>query len=128
MRNISRRLLSPRRLLEAALPGVWLALAGCVNQAKDVAVYRRELDRNAPVVALVPGGPLTLAQALAATNAHNERLALAGEDYLQALIEKDRSVAAFLPVLSLQPSYFRMDVPPVPDASSHGWTRPPTLE
>src|SRR5438105_5874137 len=48
-------------------------------------------------------------QALALANQHNERLALRGEDYLQALIAKDRAASNFLPTISLAPTYFQQD-------------------
>ena len=87
-------------------------LAGCaVDHAKEVAQYRRVLDARmpAPAEGLAPDAVLTLVQALAMANRHNERLALGGEDYLQSLIEKDRVVASFLPKIQLQPGYTRMD-------------------
>jgi outer membrane protein len=52
---------------------------------------------------------LSLREALLLANENNENLALAGEDYLQALIDKDRAAAAFLPTISLAPTYFRQD-------------------
>jgi outer membrane protein TolC len=87
-------------------------LAGCaVDHAKEMAQYRQVLDARmpAPAEGLAPDAVLTLVQALAMANRHNERLALGGEDYLQSLIEKDRVVANFLPKIQLQPSYTRMD-------------------
>jgi outer membrane protein TolC len=87
-------------------------LAGCaVDHAKEMAQYRQVLDARmpAPAEGLAPDAVLTLVQALAMANRHNERLALGGEDFLQALIEKDRVVANFLPKIQLQPSYTRMD-------------------
>ena len=62
-----------------------------------------------PAAPLAPDQVLTLDQALAMVNAHNERLALSGEDYLQALIDRDRAMARLLPSISLAPSYTRME-------------------
>jgi hypothetical protein len=62
-------------------------VAGCaVNQARETAAYRKPLDEKIPPAAatLEPGEVLTLPRALAMANYQNERLALGGEDYLQA--------------------------------------------
>jgi outer membrane protein TolC len=84
-----------------------LLLAGCaVDQKKEVALYRTVLDAAVPPVApYVPGEPLTLPRAMALASANNEQLGLRGEDYVQALIAKNRAVAAFLPTVSFQPSF-----------------------
>jgi outer membrane protein TolC len=55
--------------------------------------------------AFAPDDPLTLARALALANQNNEQLGLRGEDYVQALIQKNRAVAGFLPTVSFQPSF-----------------------
>jgi outer membrane protein len=85
-----------------------LAFTGCaVNQAQDVATYRNVLDGpNAqPVQNLPVDAPLTLQHAMELANAHNEQLSMKGEDYLQALIDKDRAAASFLPTINLAPSF-----------------------
>jgi outer membrane protein len=80
---------------------------GCrVDQAKEVATYRQILDAGVPAARFVRGAPVSLEEALALANQHNEQLGLAGETYLQALINKDRAAATFLPTVSLSPSYF----------------------
>jgi outer membrane protein len=82
--------------------------AGCaVDQAAEVASYRSVLDGEHPpeIPAYVPGEQLELERAMALANQHNETLALHGEDYLQALIDENRAVAAFLPTVSLAPSF-----------------------
>jgi outer membrane protein TolC len=81
-------------------------LAGCVNQAHEVHLYREVLDgdRKKPEP-LQPGETLTLDRALALANADNEQLASQGETYLQALIAKNRAFAAFLPTVNFQPSF-----------------------
>lgn len=84
------------------------ALAGCqpVNQEKEVEVYRKILDGKVHRVAPpASGAPLTLAVAMALTNQTNEDLAQRGEDYLQALIARNRAVASFLPTVSFQPNF-----------------------
>src|SRR5687768_13113279 len=79
-----------------------LALPGCaVDEAEEVAIYRSVLDANVREASYAPGGPLTLETALLLANAHNERIAISGENYLQALIDKDRAAAAFFPTVSL---------------------------
>src|SRR5205823_878467 len=52
-----------------------------------------------------PDEPLTLQRAMALANQADEGLALRGEEYLQALINKNRVAAAFLPTVSFQPSF-----------------------
>jgi outer membrane protein TolC len=88
---------------------------GCVDQEKEMARYREVL--GAPAAAQPPAtmpAVLTLSQAMRMTTAHNEQLAISGEDYLQALIDQDRAVASFLPNISLQPTYFRTENVPLP--------------
>src|SRR5207245_7300906 len=54
-----------------------LAAGGChLNQQKEVARYRKVLDADAPPIEFTPGAPLSLEQALALANQHNERLGL----------------------------------------------------
>jgi outer membrane protein len=90
-----------------------LLLAGCaVNQQREVAHYRRILDANTlppPTNQLEPSQPLSLEQAMALANASDESLALRGEDYVQALINKNRVVANFLPTVSFQPGFTIVD-------------------
>lgn len=87
---------------------VALAHAGCrVDQKKEVARYEGVLHGNllSDERAFEPGEPLSLRQALDLTNRQNERLAIEGENYVQALIARRRAAAAFLPTVSLAPSY-----------------------
>ncbi len=96
-----------RKIHSILLIGLLIALSGChLDQKKEIARYRKILDTDSPPINFTPGEPLTLEQALALANAHNERLALRGEDYLQALIAKDRAAGSFMPTISLAPSYF----------------------
>jgi outer membrane protein TolC len=99
-----------RRIVLSACMFLLLAAGGChLNQQKEVARYRKVLDTDTPPIDFTPGEPLSLEQALALANQHNERLALRGEDYLQALIAKDRAASTFLPTISLAPTYFQQD-------------------
>ncbi|CAN5619552.1 TolC family outer membrane protein [soil metagenome] len=88
-------------------------MCGCaVNQAKEAATYRRVIEQGvhgANVKPLQPGEALTLRRAMLLTNQNNENLNLSGEDYLQALIDKDRAFAGFLPTISLAPTYTLRD-------------------
>ena len=92
---------------------VALLVAGCaIDQDKETAQYKRELNVYAtPAPTYNALKPLTLIDAMALANAHNERLARGGEDYLQAIIDKNRAVANFLPTLTFQPAYTIQDAP-----------------
>ena len=92
-----------------------LLIAGCaVDQKKEVATYRRVLDGQhpAPEIEIQPGQPLSLETALLLANRSSEQLASSGEDYLQALIDKERAVSLFLPTISLAPTYTWVDKSP----------------
>jgi outer membrane protein TolC len=92
----------------ACLTALLLVVAcGCVNQRLEVERYRRVLDEGAggETPPLAPGEELTLLRALRLANQDNERLGIRGEDYVQAMAEKDRAFANFLPTISLQPNY-----------------------
>lgn len=109
------RLDSVSKLLRQSLAVRWLfvvtavlALGGCVDQQKEVAIYRKVLDSSrapTPRRDYAAGQPLTLEAALLLANRYEERLAIQGEDYLQGLIARDRAYAAFLPTISLAPTY-----------------------
>ncbi len=89
------------------IPAIAL-LAGCaVDQKKEVDIYRAVLDENSPGIAppLGSGEKLTLQRAFMLANQGNENLGLRGEDYLQALIARQRALSAFLPTISIAPSY-----------------------
>jgi outer membrane protein len=94
------------------MAGIALLLAGCaVDQAKEVRIYRQVLDAGQlqPPAPFSPDTPVTLKRALELANANNEQLAQAGEAYLQALIDKDRAFASFLPSIRFAPSYMRQE-------------------
>ncbi len=89
-----------------------LLLSGCVNQKKEVQTYRAVVDAGLPRPApYSPGESLSLQRSLALANQDNESIGINGENYLQALINKNRAVAAFLPTVSLQPSYTIEELP-----------------
>jgi outer membrane protein len=103
------RKLHPRRRLRQLPCAVLLVLAtvcGCaVDEKKEIAAYRSILDADAANLTFTPGEPLSLDTALLLANQHNEQIAISGENYLQALIEKDRTAASFLPSVALIPSF-----------------------
>ncbi len=81
-------------------------LSACVNQRAEVHTYRAVVDTGLPrPKSYQPGQPLSLSRAMALANEDNEQIALQGENYLQALIAKDRAVSYFLPTISFQPDY-----------------------
>ena len=82
--------------------------ASCaVDQKKEIERYRAVL--NASLLGgekeFVAGGPLSVRQALTLANQQNERLGIEGENYLQAMIDRRRATAAFLPTINLAPSF-----------------------
>lgn len=96
-----------RAIVPSCLILTALATAGCkVDQKAEVETYRQIVDKDTQIVDFTPDQPLSLEQAMSLANEHNERLGLRGEDYLQALIAKDRAAATFLPTVSLTPSYY----------------------
>lgn len=94
--------------LRAFVP-LWLLLClltACVNQHSEVMTYRKVVDAGLPrPKSYQSGEPLSLARAMALANEDNEEIALQGENYLQALIAKNRAVSNFLPTISFQPDY-----------------------
>lgn len=97
------------RLWFAAFLACVLALTACVtDQEKDVSLYKDALALG-EVPEFHDGDPLSLQKAVLLTNAISEELAIEGENYLQAIIDRERSVAAFLPTLDLVPSFIFRD-------------------
>ncbi len=97
------------RALLLLVTGWGLVLAGCVDQAKETATYRRVLEGQTPPATqpYTSAQPLSLTRAMNLAIAHDERLSIAGEAYLQALINKDRAAAAFLPTIGIVPTWVR---------------------
>lgn len=103
-----------KHLRGGAAAGLMLCLAltllanGCaVDQSREVQTYRSVLDGGKPahVASYQPEAPLSLKTAFELANAHNEQLAMSGETYLQALIDKERAFAAFLPTIRFVPTF-----------------------
>ncbi len=113
---------APRRtaLIASFTASALLVLSGCaVDQERETAAYRDVLgiaDQNAP--SFEPNQPLSLPLALNLANWHNERLAIKGEDYLQALIDKDRAASVFLPKVSFVPSFTRQEKTSLPPGAA----------
>ncbi|MGC9261520.1 MAG: hypothetical protein ACP5I8_15770, partial [Phycisphaerae bacterium] len=96
------------RLLMAVT--VAAALTGCVNQKEEVMHYRKVLHRQPATSAaqLIVPHRLTLAAALRLANNNNEQLAIAGENYLQAMIAKDKAFSTFMPTVGVGAQDFQM--------------------
>jgi outer membrane protein len=96
-----------RRFLGATGAAIVLGATGCaIDQKHEVSLYRQVIDQNKPAgVHIDPGQVITLTDALKLANQNEEKLSLQGESYLQALVAKDVAFSAFLPTISLGPSY-----------------------
>src|SRR6476620_2165210 len=89
-----------------ALCFVMLGTGCAVDQQKERNLYRSVLDAHLPAPKpYTAEAPLSLREALLLANRNNEQLAMRGEDFVQALIAKNRVAAAFLPTVSFQPNY-----------------------
>ena len=86
------------------------SLAGCVNQKEEVMHYRKVLHSKPATSAaqLIIPRQLTLAAALKLANDNNEQLAIAGENYLQAMIAKDKAFSTFMPAVGVSAQDFQM--------------------
>lgn len=82
--------------------------ACATDQRQDVSEYRKALELGEPTE-FRAGDPLSLQTAVLLTNQANELLAFEGENYLQAIIDRQRSVASFLPTIGLAPSFVFRD-------------------
>lgn len=81
-------------------------LAGCGSDpARDVSAYRALLDDNVRPPPATASSTLSLTDAMAIANARNESLAIDGEGYLRAVLEKRRSVSLFWPTVDLAPRW-----------------------
>ena len=83
------------------------AAAGCVDQQKEVANYRKILDGTTPPslrVDYTHGEELTLEAALLLANTGSEQLSIQGETFLQSLIARDRAYSTFMPTINLAPT------------------------
>jgi outer membrane protein len=92
-----------------------LACGACrVDEAAEVAEYREVLDGGlAPLPREIegeaPDAALDVRTAMRLANERNESLAIEGEAYLRALVDRRRAAAQWLPVVRLSPSYFVRD-------------------
>jgi len=91
----------------ALVLGAALALCACsVDEHAEVDRYRSVLDRGTEHATVADAAqPLSVTDAMLAANGLNESLAIEGEAYLRSIIDQRRAVAAFLPTLTLAPSY-----------------------
>ncbi|MGD0767402.1 MAG: TolC family protein [Tepidisphaeraceae bacterium] len=80
-----------------------LLAAGCAtDQNQEIATYRKVIDGNQPAaVRIAPDQVVTLTDAVKLAVQNEEQLSLQGENYLQALISKDKAFVNFLPTVSL---------------------------
>lgn len=73
-----------------------------VDQRAEVESYRSKTELpDAPGLHPAPGEPLSIQQAARLTNAANEQLSIGGEQYLQAIIDRQRDFASLLPTVDL---------------------------
>ncbi|HEX4053799.1 MAG TPA: TolC family protein [Tepidisphaeraceae bacterium] len=96
--------LKPWKITIRAVIGLMcLFVAGCaIDQKKEIATYRKVIDDNKPAaVQIAPDRVVTLTDALKLAVQNEEQLSLQGENYLQALLTKDKTFANFLPNVSL---------------------------
>lgn len=84
-----------------------LLIAGCVvNEDEEVARYRRVLDEGSEGRSLpADDAPLDVEGSMLLANRRHEALALEGETYVQAIIARQRALAAFLPTIRFGPSF-----------------------
>jgi len=99
-----------RSALYLLLAAAVAALSACQARStydEDAQAYRDAIGIEDAGPVLADDAPVSLQQALALTNRHNENLAIEGENYVQAVVDKQRRIAAFLPTVTLAPSYGR---------------------
>jgi len=89
--------------LRLAIVCAAILAAGCAtDQNREIATYRRVIDGNKPsTVRIAPDQVVTLTDAVMLAVQNEEQLSLQGENYLQALINKDKAFVNFLPTVSL---------------------------
>ena len=98
-----------RRLLCLSVSATCAGLAGCHTSAerqaqRDPQIYERVLGA-ASTTRPVIGDELSLTEALTLANHANESLAISGEAYVRALLDRRRAVADFLPSVTGSASY-----------------------
>ena len=103
MNELNRWSLSRSGALLGISAVICLFVTGCaIDQKKEIATYRQVIDGNKPApVAIAPDRVVTLTDALMLGIQNEEQLSIQGENYLQALLAKDKAFANFLPTVSL---------------------------
>jgi outer membrane protein len=81
-----------------------LATACAVDQQEDVDLWRRQVSLG-DLPPFTPGQPLPMATAVRLANEQNEQIAIEGEQFLQAIIERARITAGFFPTVELAPTF-----------------------
>jgi outer membrane protein len=99
--------MTPPRIASAlALLVAALIISGChTDQVAQINLYRSVVKIPGDERPFEPNQPLSLQGAFLLANGLNERVSIAGEQYLQAIIDRKRAVANFLPTASLDASY-----------------------
>jgi outer membrane protein TolC len=97
-------------LVLLAAAAVALTTLGCVpRESAEIEIYRSVLDAGLDSTATDASEPLDteigVADVMLLASRGNESLAIEGETYLQSLIDRRRAASAFLPTLTLAPSY-----------------------
>jgi outer membrane protein TolC len=83
-----------------------LLLASCaVDEAEEVATYRRVLDDGLSGPPPEDASPLDVVGSMTLATLRHESLDLEGETYLQAIVARQRALSAFLPTIRFAPSY-----------------------
>ena len=93
--------------MKSRLASSVLVLAACsAMEQADVAVWRDAIEgAGGAARSVAEEGPLGVLDAMTLANRGSETLAIAGEDYVQALLARRRAAAAFLPTLALVPTF-----------------------
>lgn len=90
----------PSRIQAVGVAALALVVTGCrVDQSADVSLYRSITDIEEPAPWPGDGAALSVEEAVRLAAHLNERLAIAGERYIQVLAERQRRAAALRPSL-----------------------------
>lgn len=93
---------SVRAFASGLLATALAAIAGCAtDQAGDVASYQKITDITPAPPTHTAGEALTLVEAVQLANTYNERLAIEGESYIQALADRQRRASLLIPTLDV---------------------------
>ena len=94
----------PTRLRRSFAVLAVLCGACATDQQADVDGWRQEVSLG-DLPAHEPGAPLSLAAAVRLANEQNERIAIGGEDFVQAIVARARVTAGFFPEVDISPTY-----------------------